>query len=111
MDLNNVTPLGPVTYDDPWNWVVIHLDNVLSVIRDQTRYYDVIMSAMASKINSLTIVYSRFYSRGSEKNSKLRVTGLCAGNSPATGEFPAKGPVTRKMLPFDDVIMNWLNQP
>ena len=25
------------------------------------------------------------------------------GNLPATGEFPAKGPVTRKLFPFDDV--------
>ena len=26
----------------------------------------------------------------SKKTSKLRVTGLCSGNSPATGEFPAQ---------------------
>ena len=31
--------------------------------------------------------------------------GLCKENSPVTGEFPAKGPVTRKVFPFDDVIM------
>ena len=41
----------------------------------------------------------------SKKTSKPRVTGLCARNSPVTGEFPAQRPVTRKMLPFDDVIM------
>ena len=40
-----------------------------------------------------------------EKTSKLRVTGLCEGNSPLTGEFPHKEPVSRKMFPFDDVIM------
>ena len=28
--------------------------------------------------------------RRSKKTSKLRVTGLCAGNSPGTGEFPAQ---------------------
>ena len=28
--------------------------------------------------------------RGSKKTSKLRVTGLCAGNSPETREFPAQ---------------------
>ena len=28
--------------------------------------------------------------RRSNKTSKLRVTGLCAGNSPVTGEFPAQ---------------------
>ena len=48
---------------------------------------------------------SRLFGRSSKKTSKLRVTGLCAGNSPGTGEFPHKWPVTRKMFPFDDVIM------
>ena len=43
----------------------------------------------------------------SKKTSKLCVTGPCAGNSPVTSEFSAKGPVTRKMFPFDDVIIIW----
>ena len=51
-------------------------------------YYDVIMGAMASQITSLTIIYSTVYSRRrTKKTSKLRVTGLCVGNSPVTGEF------------------------
>ena len=33
---------------------------------------------------------NRLFRRRSKKTSKLRVTGLCAGNSPGTGEFPAK---------------------
>ena len=37
--------------------------------------------------------------------STLRVTGLCAGNSPGPVNSPHKGPVTRKMFPLDDVIM------
>ena len=41
----------------------------------------------------------------SKKTSKLRVTGLCAGNSPGPMNSPHKWPVTRKMFPFDDVIM------
>ena len=44
---------------------------------------------------------NRLFRRKSKKTSKLRVTGLCAWNSPVTH----KGPVTRKMFPFDDVIM------
>ena len=32
----------------------------------------------------------RLFRRRSKKTSKLRVTGLCAGNSPGTGEFPAQ---------------------
>ena len=38
---------------------------------------------------------NRFFRRRSKKISKLRVTGLS----------PHKGPATRKMVPFDDVIM------
>ena len=50
------------------------------------------MTSMASQITSLTIVYSTIYSRAdwSKKTSKLRATGLCVGNSPVTGEFPAQ---------------------
>ena len=33
---------------------------------------------------------SRLFGRRSKKASKLRVTGLCAGNSPVTGEFLAQ---------------------
>ena len=33
---------------------------------------------------------NRLFRPGSNKTSKLRVTGLCAGNSPGTGEFPAQ---------------------
>ena len=48
---------------------------------------------------------NRLFRRRSKKTSKLRATGLFAGNSPVTGEFPHKWPVTRKMFPFFDVIM------
>ena len=45
---------------------------------------------------------SRLFKRRSKETSKLRVNGLCDGNSPVTGEFPApvnsphKWPVTRE---------------
>ena len=48
---------------------------------------------------------NRLFRRKSKKTSKLRVTGLCAGNSPGPVNSPHKGPVTRRMFPFDDVIM------
>ena len=48
----------------------------------------------------------RLFRLRSKKTSKLRVTGLCAGNSPGPVNSPHKWPVTRKMFPFDDVIMN-----
>ena len=49
---------------------------------------------------------NRLFRHRSKKTPKLRVTGLCMGNSPGTGEFPHKWPATRKMFPFDDVIMS-----
>ena len=52
---------------------------------------------------------NRLFRRRSKKTSKLRVTGLCAGNSPGPLTSPHKGPVTRKMFPFDDVIMSRLD--
>ena len=48
---------------------------------------------------------NRLFRRRSRKTSKLRVTGLCVGNSPGPVNSPHKGPVMRKMFPFDDVIM------
>ena len=56
---------------------------------------------------------NRLFRRRSKKPSKLRVTGLCAGNSPGPVNSPHKWPVTRKMSPFDDVIMvlSWNWQP
>ena len=48
---------------------------------------------------------NRLFRRRSKKTSKLRVAGLCAGNSPGPVNSPHKGPATRKMFSFDDVIM------
>ena len=69
-------------------------------------YSDVIMGSLATPITSLTLIHSTVYStRRSKKASKLRVTGLCAGTSTETGEFPSQMPVSQKMFPFDDAIM------
>ena len=46
------------------------------------------MSTMASQTTNLTIVSSTVYSDADQR--KLRVTGLCFGNSPGTGEFSAQ---------------------
>ena len=60
-------------------------------VKETCHYCDVIIGAMASQITSLTIVYSTvFFRRRSKKTSKLRVTGLCAGNSPVIDEFFAQ---------------------
>ena len=50
-------------------------------------------------------LFNCLFRRRSKKTSNLRVTGLCVGNSPGPVNSLHKGPVTRKMFPFDDVIM------
>ena len=50
-------------------------------------YNDAKMSAMASQITSLTIVYLAANMQRSKKTSKLYVTGLCEGNPLMTNEF------------------------
>ena len=70
-------------------------------------YDDVIMGAIASQITSFTSVYSTVYSGADQRKYQIsaslafvRVIHRGPVNS------PHKGPVTRKMFPFDDVIMN-----
>ena len=52
---------------------------------------------------------NRLFRRRSNEIPKLRVTGLCVGNSPVIHwwlvNYPHWGPVAWKMFPFDDVIM------
>ena len=54
---------------------------------------------------------NRLFRRRSKKTSKLRATGLCVGNSPGPVNSPHKGPATRKVFPFDDVIMITVTSP
>ena len=61
-------------------------------------------SDAVSNHRRLDCLLNRLFKPRSKKTSKLRVTSLCEGNSPVTGEFPALRPVTRKMCPFGDVI-------
>ena len=71
-------------------------------LRYYMHYSDVIMSAMMSQITIFRIIYSTIYSGVYKKKSKLRVTGLCEGNSSVTGEFPAQRASNSIRLPFDD---------
>ena len=59
----------------------------------------------------------RSFRRRSKKTSKLRATGLCAGNSPETGEFPAQMATNAENVSIwwrhNDIEMgpNWLASP
>ena len=43
-----------------------------------------------SNCRRLECLFNRWFRRRSKKTSKLCVTGVCEGNSPVTGEFPAQ---------------------
>ena len=74
-------------------------------------YNDVIMSTIASQITSLAIVYSIVYS-GADQSKHQSSASLAFVWEIHRGPVnsPHKGPVTRKMFPFDDVIMWGLPQ-
>ena len=69
-------------------------------------YNEVIMSAITSQITSLTIVYSTVYSGADQRKHQSSASlALVQGIHRGPVNSPHKGPVTRKMFPFDDVIM------
>ena len=69
-------------------------------------YNDVIGSAMASQITSLTIVYSTVYSGADQrKHQSSALLAFVRGIHRGPVNSPHKGPLTRIMFPFDDVIM------
>ena len=72
----------------------------------QFHYHDVIMSTIASQITSLTVVYSIIYSGADQsKHQSSASLAFVWGIHRGPVNCPHKWPVTRKMFPFDDVIM------
>ena len=70
-------------------------------------YDDVIMGVIVSLITSLTIVYSTFYSDADQrKHQSCASLAFVWGIHRRPVNSPHKWPVTRKMFPFDDVIMS-----
>ena len=64
------------------------------------------MSAMSSQITSLTIVYSTVYSGADQrKHQSFASLAFARGIHQGPVNSPHKGPVTRRVFPFDDVIM------
>ena len=70
-------------------------------------YSDVTMGTMASQITSLTIVYWTVYSGADQrKHQSCASLAFVWGIHRWPVNSPHKLPVTRKMFPFDDVIMS-----
>ena len=69
-------------------------------------YGDVIMDKIAFQITSLTIVCSIVYSDADQRKRQSSASlAFVWGNHRGPVNSPHKWPVTRKMFPFDDVIM------
>ena len=73
------------------------LTDVITMTSYRARWY---LQSPGSRLFTQAVVRAQI-----KEASKLRITGFCEGKSPVVVEFPAKGPVTRIMFPFDDVIM------
>ena len=84
--------LPPPTTTSQWKW--------------DCHYNDVIMGAIASQITTLTIVYSTLYSNADQRKHQSSASlAFVRGIHRGPVNSPRKWPITRKMFPFDDVIM------
>ena len=77
-------------------------------LKQDQHYDDVIMTMLASQITSLMVVYSIVYSVVNQRKHQSSAS-LAFVREIHRGpvNFPHKWPVTRKMFPFDDVIMKY----
>ena len=78
-------------------WINVWVNNrSAGDLRRHRTHYDVIVMVMLWSHSEICrkfshdCLLSRLFRRKSKKTSKLRVTGLCAGNSPVTREFPTQ---------------------
>ena len=87
---------------------VHHIHHILGQLWLPLHYSDVIISTMVSQFTSLMIVYSTVYS-GTDQRKHQSSTSLTfvRGIHRWLVNSPHKGPVSRKMFPFDKVIMVW----
>ena len=90
-------------------FVVVHRPLYHFCLFSLWHYNDIIMSAMASQFTSLTIVYSTVYSDANQRKHQSPATlAFVRGIHRWPVKSPHKGPVTRKMFPFHDVIMGYV---
>ena len=93
---------------------ICFLTNLSGYQWPHSHYGGVKMGAIASQITSLTIVYSTVYSDADQRKHQSSASlAFVRGIHRGPVNSPHKWPVTRKMFPFDDVIMttiNWMIQ-
>ena len=87
--------------------VIANLANTAFTLQ-LSHYTDVTMGAITSQITSPTIVYSTVYSDADQRKHKSSASlAFVRRIHRGPVNYPHKWPVTRKMFPFDDVIMIW----
>ena len=104
-DIDTIITLTPTSRH---NQTRCHVHYAISISQstETPHYSDVIMSTMASQVTSLTIVYSTFYSGADQRKYQSSVSlAFVRGIHRWPVNSAHKGSVTRKMLPYDDVIM------
>ena len=98
---NGVAPLR-------WQDISGYCDDKITSLRPlQCHYNDVIMSAMAAQITGVSVVCLIVCSGADQRKHKSSASlTFVRGIHRWPVNSPHKGPVTRKMFPFDDVIMH-----
>ena len=89
-------------------WHVLLFTGLTAILFMIYRYHcnDVIMSSMASHITSPTIVYPTVYAGAEQRKHQSSASlAFMRGIHQWPVNSPHKGPITRKMIPFHDVIM------
>ena len=90
---------GMDLHSSQWRQTCRHIDPFVEGWGSIMKHWSIMMITLQWRHNELDGVsnhqlhdclLNRLFRRRSKKTSKLRVTGLCAGNSPVTGEFPAQ---------------------
>ena len=110
-------PYSDPVSGQPWDLSTFNvslLSNFELVKRVQLWCTDTVvtMSPMASQITSLAIVYSIVYSAADQrKHQSFASMAFVQRIQRGPVNSPHKRPVTRKMFPFDDVIMLWKGLP
>ena len=96
-----------IIYHAGFDWCSVNVGfNIFSSQYTPQHYNDVIMSALASQITNLTIVYSTVYSSAHQrKYQSCTSLAFVRGIHRWPVNSPHKRPGKRKMFLFDDVIM------
>ena len=91
-------------------WVSSPVHMHVTASESRQNFNNVIMGAIASQITSLTIVYTTVYLDADQRKHQSSASlAFVRGIHRWPVNSPHKWPVTRKMFPFDDVIMSFQN--